>query len=188
MAEEKPKSNCKTSAIIAIIVIVIFFGLGFFMIWRMFGPFWPFGEENKTSPSTTTKTTTTKTTDKNLIGTWESDCLVPDSNSPWSEKHHFEFKADGTATHTRWSSDGNDCSASMTLTDTYKYTIPKAGQINLQDMEKGATIYDIYSISGNTLKFGHGFRSNLPYPAGNGESASSRIESLNDYIIYNKIK
>lgn len=130
---------------------------------------------------------TTGTLDPQLVGIWESACLVPDPNSPWAEKHQFVFNADGTAAHTRWSNERGCTPATMTLADVYRYQIPAAGQINLVDTEKGATIYDIYQVSGDTLYLGHGFRDNLPY-SGSGGSPSDRIGTLNTYIKYQKIK
>lgn len=142
----------------------------------------PLGNATPTATSATTGTL-----DPQLVGTWQSACLVPDPNSPWAEKHQFVFNSDGTAVHTRWSNDKTCQPATMTLTDVYRYQIPAAGQINLIDTEKGMTIYDIYQVSGGTLYFGHGFRSGLPY-SGDGSSPSARIGTLNTYIKYQKIK
>lgn len=138
-----------------------------------------------TTPSTSPASA--GTLDQQLVGTWESACLVPDPDSPWAEKHQFVFNADGTAVHTRWSNDKTCQPASMTLTNEYRYTIPQSGQINLLDIAEGQTIYDIYQVSGSTLYLGHGFRSGLPY-SGDGSSPSARIGSLNTYIKYQKVK
>lgn len=130
--------------------------------------------------------------DQKLMGTWVSGCLVPDPNSPWSEKHQFIFQSNGTAVHTRWSNDtmAHNCSPSGTvgtLVNNYKFTIPASGQINLADQEAGQTYYDIYQISGTTLLFGHGFRGdNSTYASRTGASESDRIDSLNNYIAYTK--
>jgi len=132
--------------------------------------------------------TTTVTSGQELVGTWTSDCLVPDVNSPWSEKHQFVIKADGTAVHTRWSSGGHDCSPEDTLVNDYQYTIPGSGQINLTDLDAGATIYDIYQITGSNLLFGHGFQAKYPagYDATQGNSSGHRFYVLNSYIVYHK--
>ncbi|MFH1207638.1 MAG: hypothetical protein V1668_03455 [Patescibacteria group bacterium] len=123
-----------------------------------------------------------------IVGTWTSDCLVPDQNSAWSEKHRFVINADGTAVHTRWSGSDHNCTAGDTLVNNYSYTIPQSGQINLTDRDLGSTIYDIYQISDGTLKFGHGFQS--PYPAGydatQGNSSTNRFHNFNNYIVYKR--
>lgn len=138
--------------------------------------------------TTSTTPATTGTLDQQLVGTWESACLVPDPDSPWAEKHQFVFNADGTAVHTRWSNESGCTPATMTLTDVYRYQTPAAGQINLIDTEKGATIYDIYQVSGNILYLGHGFRNDLPYSGSDGGSPAGRISTLNTYIKYQKVK
>lgn len=184
MPEEtkKPAGSWRIVLIIVIVLVVLFGAyLGLAWVLRKANN----AIENGIQP-TATAGQGSKATDQSLVGTWVSECLVPDPDSPWSEKHQFTFNKDGTATHIRWSSDGHDCSPETTLTDNYQYSLPAAGQIDLKDTEKGATIYDIYKISGNTLVFGHGFRNTLPYPASNGESAAGRIDSLNEYIVYKK--
>ena len=123
-----------------------------------------------------------------LVGTWVSDCLVPDVNSDWSEKHQFVIKTDGTAVHTRWSSYDHNCSSTDPTNKEYHYTLPATGQINLADQDGGYTIYDIYQITGQTLLFGHGFQAHYPagYDATQGNSASHRFSVLNNYIVYYK--
>lgn len=146
---------------------------------------------NTNSPATNTAILTGNTDSasaSSIVGTWTSDCLVPDQNSAWSEKHRFVISTDGTAVHTRWSGNDHNCTATDTLVNNYSYTIPQFGQINLTDRELGSTIYDIYQISAGTLKFGHGFQS--PYPAGydatQGFSSNKRFHDLNSYIVYKK--
>lgn len=145
--------------------------------------------------------------DKTLVGTWESDCLVPNPENKWAEKHQIIIKSDGTATQTRWSWFMNDCTTlqpELIIVSKYKLAVPIAGKINftytdynnpqmskeLQQASKieiGATFYDIYKVSGNTLEFGQGFRGdNLPYGAKFGGSEMERIDSLNSYIVYKK--
>jgi len=164
-------------------ILLIVFGILIVLVGLYFGVAWILRVVNNGSG---TSTTTSKNMDKNLVGTWVSDCLVPDQNSPWSEKHQFVIKSDGTATHTRWSSGGHDCSPDTTMATNYTITIPSAGKINLTDTSGAGTLYDIYQVSGNTLEFGHGFRNNEPYPSANGTSEAARITTLNNYIIYKK--
>ncbi|MFA6099065.1 MAG: hypothetical protein WCV50_06045 [Patescibacteria group bacterium] len=131
--------------------------------------------------------TTTASVDAALVGTWESDCLVPDENSPWSEKHQFVINADGTAVHTRWSSGDHDCAPGDTLVNSYTIKTEQ-NQIDLNDLENDAIIYDIYKIEGTTLRFGHGFRGDhLAYPQNDGTTSTLRIENLNDFIVYHKM-
>lgn len=195
-----PKKGKSAACIIVTIlgvIVLIYFVLN---ILSFFAPIGPLNallvKVSKKKPEVMTpvpkKGTTeipTKAADSALIGNWESDCLVPDQKSPWSEKHTFVIEG-STAIHTRVSNDtpSHDCSPTMTLTDTYEYTIPEKGKINLKDTSKGVTFYDIYQVNGDTLRFGHGFRNTMPYPANVGASPDSRIESLNEYIIYKKVK
>ena len=128
--------------------------------------------------------------DQNLVGTWVSDCLVPDPDSPWSEKHQFVIKSDGSAIHTRWSSSGYECMAGETMTNNYKLTTPSAGQIDIKDTDLNQTMYDIYKISGNTLLFGHGFRGDsteMQVKDNNfGLNPETRFTTLNEFIVYKK--
>lgn len=123
-----------------------------------------------------------------LIGTWKSECLTPDPDSPWSEQHQFTFDAEGWATHIRWDWDQSGCSGNMnTITNEYLAAFPDVGQINLVDMGEGVSIYDIYSVSENTLLLGHGFRNQQAYSTTTGETPLARITSLNEYIQYQKV-
>lgn len=128
------------------------------------------------------------TTDNTLVGTWLSKCLVPDLGSAWSEQHQFVIKADGTAVYTRWSAYDHNCTKTDTATRNYAYALPAAGQINLTDTGEGATFYDIYQVTGQTLKFGHGFQAHYPagYDATQGNTAANPFHVLNDYIVYTK--
>lgn len=193
----------KTLVIIAgiiVLVLAIIFGLYFglaFVLRKI---------NNETAGPTgnTITDTSEKLTDKNLIGTWESDCLVPDQDSKWAEKHKFVINADGTATHTRQDWAMNDCTSVQPtglITDQFELTIPLSGKINLtytgvtnsrMDAAQlaqfaGQSIYDIYQVSGKTLEFGHGFRGdNLSYGGKTGSSESDRFDTLNSFIIYSK--
>jgi hypothetical protein len=189
--------------IILIIFLVFIFGFGGWFFWRFFG-----GTDSSNS-TTTTKPSASIKIDATLAGTWESECLVPDPNSKWAEKHKIVISANNTAIHTRQSWDMNDCTTvqpSGTITDTYKLASPSSGKINLTWTAYastgsvssslagisssdfiGKTIYDIYKVSGNTLEFGHGFRGdNLAYGAKTGGSEADRFDSLNTYIVYKK--
>lgn len=128
------------------------------------------------------------TADNTLVGTWLSACLVPDLGSAWSEQHQFVIKGDGTAVYMRWSAYDHNCSKADTATRNYVYTLPTTGQINLTDNEVGATIYDMYQLSGTTLKFGHGFQARYPagYDATQGNTVANRFRVLNEYIVYTK--
>lgn len=197
MAEEKEViktsfSVWKIVLIIGIILLVVFGGY--------FGLAWVLRKADSgvsnitTNPSSSSQATTNQKTgkfDKNLVGTWTSDCLVPDINSPWSEKHQMVIKDDGSAVHTRWSNDSisHDCTPNWqlgTATTDYQLSTPQIGQINI--LYSGQNIYDIYKISGTDLEFGHGFQAHYSagYDATQGSSESNRFHDLNNYIVYHK--
>lgn len=194
---KKGKSGFVTTWIV-VIILILFFAFGGFLFWRMFFGF-PGGEMDKIVEQKLLETQNQKNStkpvqnsqpsqiDSAMVDTWVSNCLVPDQNSPWSEKHQFVINADGTAVHTRWSSGGHNCSPDTTMVDKYTFTIPAKGQINLTDTEKGATIYDVYETDGSALYFGHGFRGDkMAYPSKFGDSLANRIDTLNKYIVYRK--
>ncbi len=128
--------------------------------------------------------------DENLVGTWVSDCLIPDPDSPWSEKHQFVIKSDGSAVHTRWSSSGHECVPDETMINNYKLTITSPGQVEIKDTDLNQTIYDIYEIDGSTLLFGHGFRGDsdaMQVKDNNfGLNPETRFTTLNEFIVYKK--
>jgi hypothetical protein len=179
--QKKFPSMRGNSLLIVLFIILIFIIAGLFLFWRMF---FGFGQKTQTidfeklsSLESPVKNTVKNNLDPALIGTWESDCLVPDFDSPWSEKHQFIINSDGSAQHTRWSSGGHACSPETTMVDKYSVSTPSTGQIDFNLIEgTGPVSDDIYQVSGNTLLFGHGFRNNFPYAAG----------SLNQYIVYKK--
>ena len=184
---KESKSSCLKASVIIIIIFVVLIGGYFGLAWVLRTVNEKYGSE--TTPSENSGGKDDTNIDKNLIGEWESECLTPDPNSPWAEKHYFKINSDGTATHIRWSSDQafNCTSVSMTLTTEYTIKTPATGKIDFIDKESGATSYDIYQISGNTLLFGHGFRGdNLPYGTKFGGSESERIDTLNQFIVYTK--
>ena len=173
--------------------MVIVFGGYFGLAWvlRKINNSSNISDSNPTDSSQVTTKQKTGNFDKNLVGTWVSDCLVPDPESPWSEKHQFVIKDDGSTVHTRWSNDSqsHDCTPNWeygTATTNYELTIPQTGQVNI--LYGGQYIYDIYQISGKDLAFGHGFQAHYPagYDATQGQSESNRFHDLNTYIVYHK--
>lgn len=126
---------------------------------------------------------------ENLIGSWKSACLIPDENSQYAEQHYFTFYANGTALHKRETFYKKSCVGSdMTLVDNYKFTVPANGQINFTDLGTGQTFYDIFTQTGTSLLFGHGFR-NSAEPVGNsGASEADRFTTINSYIVYSRTK
>lgn len=204
MAEEKPieKTSKKGCRPVSIVFAILGALLVIFAIWCFYRFWWSSNIPAlvKISPSPSSQFTRTSPkqsqgsgkVDSALVGTWNSDCLVPDQDSPWSERHQFVINADGTAIHTRWSNDtmSHDCSPSGTpgtLVNSYTISIPSAGQIDLTDTSGAGTMYDIYQVSSNTLMFGHGFRGdNSSYSGLSGGSAGERITSLNTFIVYRK--
>lgn len=174
--------------LIALGVIVILFAgyFGLAAVLRQVDKASPSSNQNETQQSTGT---TQGSVDQSLIGTWETDCLVPSPRDPWAEKHQFVIEGN-KATQTRWSDDSgaNNCDKpNMTLVNNYIYTVPANGKINFNDIENGVTFFDIYKVDGSTLEFGHGFR--LNYTGANkisGETEANRIDTLNTYLIYKK--
>lgn len=169
----------------------VFLGLGLLLLGAGCGS----KTTNTTTPAVTNTAAVvanqavTAPTTNALVGTWLSACLVPDQGSAWSEQHQFVIKSDGTAVYTRWSASDHACTRGSDIaTRNYTYTVPATGQINLTDNDAGATIYDMYQITGTTLKFGHGFQAHYPtgYDATQGGTAANRFQVLNDYIVYTK--
>ena len=118
--------------------MVIVFGGYFGLAWvlRKANNSFNISDSNPTDSSQVTTKQKTGNFDKNLVGTWVSDCLIPDPESPWSEKHQFVIKDDGSAVHTRWSNDSrsHDCTPNWeygTVTTNYKLTIPQTNQVNI---------------------------------------------------------
>lgn len=187
--------------IIIIIFLVLIFGFGAWFVWN----FVLSGSPSETPALSTATPATSGKIDSTLVGTWESDCLVPDLGSKWAEQHFFTFNANGTAIHIRKSWLTTDCTTlqpELTITDTFKITIPSTGKINLTwtalDNAQlasigmsaadyiGKTQYDIYKVSGNTLMLGEGFRNDQAYAGPDGMSEAGRFTTLNEYIVYKK--
>jgi len=187
----------KLYSIISVLVVVLFFGTA--ALCNQLGidsatedAAVEAEEDDESSESVTSQSYegTSDEFDENLVGTWVSDCLVPDTDSPWSEKHQFIINSDGSAVHTRWSSSGHECVPDETINNNYILTISSPGQIDIKDTDLNQTIYDIYEISGNTLLFGHGFRGDsdaMQVKDNNfGLSPETRFTTLNEFIVYKK--
>lgn len=184
--KNEPKSELTFLWIVLFIVVLI---VGGFSLWK----FWIKGLVVSLKVPTTAQTDSSfkSNMDMKLVGTWESDCLVPDPYNPWSESHKFIINTNGTATHIRFSSKNSNCSPDIINADDFRLFFPgDKNQIDLTSLPDSGiidgNIYDIYKISDNILLFGHGFRNNFTYPSENGESTNSRINNLNEYIVYHK--
>ena len=171
-------------------IIIFFFAGIILLIVLYFGGAWVLHKVNKNIPESknTSQTTTGSKIDPNLIDQWDTGCLVPDPDSKWAERHTFDIRSDGTATHKRYS--GDSCGTMVVdNTDNIYYKIPSDGKINLtysSGIANGTTIYDIYQVSGDTLKFGHGF-CNCAATGGNlGTSEAERFTGLNNFLLYKK--
>ena len=200
--EPKKSNSSKTCLIVSLVVILallVLFGayLGVAYVLRKVN-----NEGGLTNKTTTTSTG--KFTDQALVGTWESECLVPDPDSKWAEQHSFVINKDGTATHTRKDWGMNDCTTlepTGTIVDTFKLSIPSVNKINLNYVSSensrmtgaqasqfaGQIIYDIYQVRSSILEFGHGFRGDdLTYGGKSGGSEGDRFDTLNTFIVYTK--
>lgn len=198
--QKKPASVWRTLLMVLLvlgIILALYFGLAW--ILRTL-------DKNSTTPaSSSTSSNLSGKIDSALVGSWQSECLVPDQGSKWAEQHFFTIKSDATAAHIRKSYFAPDCTTlqpELTITETYKVAIPSTDKINLTwksydnaqiaaagmsaSSFVGKTLYDIYEANASTLKFGHGFRDDLPYDGPSGMSEAERFTSLNDYIVYTK--
>lgn len=132
-------------------------------------------------------TSNSSTTNNALVGNWKTDCLIPKAGDPWAELHSFILDGDGASTHNRkaFFKAGCDGAPDMDDTNQYSYGVEDGGKINFMDMSQGVPLYDIYSVDGNTLRFGHGFRNDTVF-AGSGSIPEDRIKILNNFILYKK--
>jgi len=140
------------AALWIIIIIVLVLGILSFGLWW----YWQF----YMAPTSTTPNIMTATPpggskiDSALVGTWESECLIPaPTNSKWAEKHQFIINADGTAQHTRWSWGAIDCTTLQpegTIVSKFKLAIPSSGKINLSYTEYNNPGLKNYAESGLT--------------------------------------
>lgn len=172
-------------------------------IWFLCGSFLVMAMSCGSAESTDDGGTATKTNkDSRLIGTWDTGCLTPDANSPYSEKHTFVIMEDGeTAVKTDITYDAVNCTGSVSLNQATNFVLEIKGTvdetataslpINLtaaSGTTSGSTIYDIYQVTATTLLFGHGFRNTFSYAGAEsgGATEAGRISSLNEYLVYKK--
>lgn len=146
--------------------------------------------------------TSTGNKDSRLIGTWNTGCLTPDADSPYSEKHTFVIMEDGeTAVKTDINYDKQNCIGNTIVNKSTSFVLEIKGRVNEAVTEtlainltaaggdtSGSTLYDIYQVTGTTLLFGHGFRNLLSYAGAEsgGVTEAGRISTLNQYLVYKK--
>ena len=180
--------------LLILLAVIVLGGVGY-VGWRSYSA----NQKKTISPSSTNTSdnqngasgskSTPVVGEKTIQGTWVTECLVPVINNKWAEKHQFVIEGE-KAIHTRWSDDSgaNNCNTpNMTAVDKYTYTVPSAGKINFNNTETGITFYDMFKVQSTTLMFGHGFRRD--YAGSNlivGDSDSTRIDTLNTYLVYKK--
>lgn len=174
----KKKSNWWKYILVILLVIVIVFGLA-----------WVLGMINNTHDNNTANTSNIKNgavKDRNIVGSWDTGCLVPDTGSPWAERHTFIINSDGTAEHERFV--GSSCKNLVKdPDDEFTYTIPILGKINLKYTSDNSMIYDIYEVSDNELRFGHGFCNCTKFCSNTGGATEAdRFTCLNDFLVYKK--
>ncbi|MBI4004527.1 lipocalin family protein, partial [Candidatus Roizmanbacteria bacterium] len=123
--------------------------------------------------------------DSNLIASWDTGCLIPDAYSAYAERHTFVFNTNETANHKRYM--GSSCTTMVVdKNEDMTWKILGSGKINLYYTNTGGAIYDIYEITDNKLRFGHGF-CNCSYSGGSyGFSNEDRFSRLNDFLLYKK--
>lgn len=191
---ENPAAKKSHACIWIILILVILFFLlkiiGFFFpLAGIFGSIVNVFNPNKNSSSTSSSTYSGQI-DQNLIGNWDTGCLVPDTKSNWAERHTFTINSNGTANHKRYS--GASCTTiAVDHDDDMTLSVPSAGKVNLaysKGISTGTTVYDIYQVTASTLKFGHGFCNCTKDLASNtfGQSENSRPALLNDFLTYKK--
>ena len=163
--------------LIAVVLLGGYFGLAFIL-----------HNLNKNAPNQVDTKSKQEVLDQNLVGSWDTGCLVPDPSSPWAERHTMTIIANGTGVHKR--SSGAACG---TLTednvDNFHFTIPGQEKIDLSytsGVASGNTVYDIYQITGKSLKFGHGFCNCTSESGKFGLSENDRFTKLNDFLVYKK--
>lgn len=187
----------KVFLMIGLVVVVLFggyLGLAFILqrVDKAPSPGSDFIEVKEATTSGGTKTTKvtneSASVDPQIISNWDTGCLVPDPKSPWAERHTFSLNSDGTGSHQRYS--GSSCAAiGPDLHDDFTWVIPERGKINLSytsGIIAGSTIYDVYQVSGSTLKFGHGFCNCATTDGNFGVSESERFTIPNNFLVYKK--
>ena len=77
-------------------------------------------------------------TEPDLIGVWDTGCLIPDKSSPWAERHTITLNSNGTAIHKRQS--GDTCATIVSdLTDDFNWVVPATGKIDLSYTSGGSS-------------------------------------------------
>lgn len=179
MPNKKPLSKY----LLIVVILVAIIGYVTFDPFLKIAIFSLFSGSSETASLSTTQKSSSGT-DQNLVGNWDTGCLIPDKHSNWAERHTFEFSSNGAANHKRYS--GSSCgNLSVDHDDKMTWEIVGSGKINLY-YETGGKIYDIYEISGTTLKFGHGFCNCVSSGGTFGSSIGDRFVKLNDFLSYKK--
>lgn len=191
-AAKPKKSHCCLWTIITVIVLYILFSMAnfFFPVAGIIGSIvgvFDFGKNSESGVATTK--TVTGTIDQNLIGFWDTGCLIPKAGDPWAEQHTFAISSNGIANHRRLS--GESCAAlKEDHNENYNISFPASGQINFiptdNNVEDEPDIYDIYEVTTTTLKFGHGFCNCTSTGGRFGLTAADRIVQLNEFLVYKK--
>jgi len=187
----KKKSSCWLVGGIIIAVVIVLLLIASFLGFRLFTyPAMLLSNYFDKTGNNSAEVGVSKNVDPALVGNWDTGCLVPDSNSPWAERHTFTISSNGTANHKRYS--GNSCAAiAEDHNDNINFTIPSSGKINLtytSGIAAGSTSYDIYKVSGDTLRFGHGF-CNCSKDLATGDyglTEATRFSLLNEFLVYKK--
>jgi hypothetical protein len=126
--------------------------------------------------------------DANLVGSWDTGCLVSNTDPVWTERHTMILNANGSGRHNRYS--GVSCTL-MTADskDEFRWVVTKPGQIDMiytVGMISGNTVYDIYKIASGSAVFGQGFCNCIPKNYKYGTSEKDRFDIFNDFLVYKK--
>lgn len=182
--------------LIIFIILVVLFGLYLGLAWILRLT----DKETSSSPSSNQSATKQSSNfDQALVGTWESDCWVPNPSEKWASQEKVTITKDGIANSTKYSYENNNCTTTQpfnTLTMKFQLETPVTGQVNMKILEAtneisgsatagdiGKTIYDIYQVSGNNLKIAFGYR---PATGGDGTTEASRQTSLDGTMNFTK--
>ena len=184
-------------------VLVVLFGLYLGLAWilrlasgRVTNPL------TRSSPSSNQSATKPSGNfDQRLVGTWQTDCWVPDPTNKLAHQSKVTISKDGIADYTGYEYYYNDCTTlqpSNIVTTKFKLETPEQGKINMTFLENnssayndmynpqnsvGTTIYDIYQVTAIDLKIAFGFR---PATGGDGTSEAKRQTTIDGTINYKK--
>ena len=189
MEQEPIKKSTSPWRVALVIAIIVggYFGLAW-VLRTVDSPTAPQEADQQETDEATETTAQSGVVDQDIVGEWDTGCLVPDPDSKWAERHTFTISSDGTANHKRYS--GESCGTlAVDHDDDITYVIPEKGKINLTfvDLEPaGGASYDIYSVAGGVLKFGHGFCNCTPTDGNYGGSEAERFTRLNNFLAYKK--